>query len=196
MNKNINVGRRQFMARMGFLSSLALTYPAATLAELRSSKSKRVVPDWAQDSVWQTISQVQEILFPPADDIPGAGDIGAHIYLYNAIETPTADGEDKEFIYQGVKWLEDLTQQRKQKSFIRISMAEQEEMLQIIVQSRAGRNWISTLLTYLLEALLTDPVYGGNRDKAGWLWLQHQPGYPTPGADKTWHNLLQRRYKT
>ena len=58
-----------------------------------------------------------------------------------------------------------------------------------IEQSRAGRNWLSLLLTYVLEALLADPVYGGNPDGIGWQWLEHQPGYPRPPADKSWYKL-------
>ena len=50
-------------------------------------------------------------------------------------------------------------------------------------------NWLSLLLTYLLEALLADPVYGGNPGGIGWQWLAHQPGFPTPPADKTWYKL-------
>jgi gluconate 2-dehydrogenase gamma chain len=61
--------------------------------------------------------------------------------------------------------------------------------LREIEQSRAGRNWLSLLLTYLLEALLADPVYGGNPDGIGWTWLEHQPGYPAPPRDKSWYKL-------
>ena len=33
-----------------------------------------------------------------------------------------------------------------------------------------------------MEALLTDPAYGGNPDGIGWRWLGHTPGYPRPSA--------------
>ena len=49
-----------------------------------------------------------------------------------------------------------------------------------------------------VEALLADPVYGGNFDQTGWRWLSHQPGFPRPSADKTWYRLapaVQRRSK-
>ena len=62
-------------------------------------------------------------------------------------------------------------------------------MLRQIEQSNAGQNWLSLLLTYLLEALLADPVYGGNPDGIGWQWLEHQSGFPRPPADKTWYRL-------
>jgi len=45
------------------------------------------------------------------------------------------------------------------------------------------------MMSYLIEALLSDPVYGGNKDQKGWLWLEHIPGFPTPGPDKVYFKL-------
>jgi len=193
MDFHDGIGRREFIIRLGLLGSLALTFPASALAELRQEKSNQPIPDWANTPDWRTLAQVQEILFPAGEDIPGAADIGASIYLHTAIENPDADGEDREFVYQGIGWLNDLTRERHKKTFLQLTATQQEAIIEVIVQSRAGRNWISLLLTYIIEALLADPVYGGNRNGIGWQWLQHQPGYPVPPADKTWDQLLQRR---
>lgn len=190
--KNTGISRREFMTRMGLLGSLALTYPPGALAELRQSK-KAVVESWQRRPEWQTLAQVQEILFPPAKDTPGANDIGASIYLYRAIENPSADGEDKEFIFRGVGWLDGLTREHHKKTFVQLNKAEQQAIIEVIVKSQAGQNWVSLLLNYILEALLMDPVYGGNPEGIGWQWLAHQPGFPTPPPDKTWDKLLQRR---
>ena len=193
-HKKSGISRREFMTRMGLLGSLALSYPGAALAERRQSKTEQTISDWQKEPIWQTLAQVQETLFPAAEDIPGAADIGATVYLYRAIKNPGADGEDKDFIFRGVGWLDGLTQERYKKTFLQLDATLQQETIEVIVKSRAGRNWVSTLLTYTLEALLMDPVYGGNQNGIGWKWLAHQPGYPTPPADKTWGQLLQRRY--
>lgn len=190
------VSRREFMTRMGILGSLALAYPVTALAELRKVNQGSVATDWANDTVWQTIARVQDTLFPPGDDVPGASDFAADIYLHRAIENPDADAEDKDFIMRGVGWLDDLTQQRYKKTFLQLTATQQQEIIEQIVNSRAGRNWVSTLLSYILEALLADPVYGGNKNGMGWNWLAHQPGYPAPPTEKTWHRLLQKRYKS
>ena len=195
MNSHSSISRREFMTRLGLLGSLALTMPAEMLAELRQTNTNHSLPDWANEPLWQTIAHVQEILFPAGDDIPGASDIGASLYLHKAIENPNADGEDKDFIFRGVGWLNDLTQERHKKTFLQLTLPQQEKIIEVIVQSRAGRNWVSLLLTYILEALLAAPVYGGNRNGIGWQWLEHQPGFPLPSVDKTWDELLQRRYK-
>ncbi len=193
MASHVNIGRREFMTRLGLLGSIALSYPRVALAERRQASNSQLLPSWVEEPEWKTIAQVQEVLFPAGENIPGAGDIGADIYLHKAIENPNADGDDREFIFRGIGWLDELTQQRYKKNFIQLTSTQQEKIIAETVQTRAGRNWVSLLLTYILEALLTEPVYGGNPDGIGWLWLEHQAGFPTPAADKTWDQLLQRR---
>ena len=55
---------------------------------------------------------------------------------------------------------------------------------------------IFIILTYLLQALLTDPVYGGNPNGVGWKWLHHQPGFPRPPKDETYFKLQNKRTRT
>lgn len=193
--KKAGISRREFIARASLLGSLAMSCPSAVLAELRQSK-KPAAEKWQQQAEWQTLAQVQEILFPATEDAPGASDIGATIYLHQAIENPDADGEDKGFIFRGVGWLNGLTNEHHKKSFLQLSEAEQQATIEVIVKSQAGQNWVSLLLGYTLEALLMAPVYGGNPDGIGWKWLAYQPGFPLPPVDKTWDKLLQQRYKT
>ncbi len=193
MNNHAGISRREFMTRLGLLGTIAISYPAAALAERRQSNIKRDSPAWLEEPVWKTLAQVQEALFPAAEDVPGAEDIGAVNYLHKAIENPNADGEDKDFIFRGAGWLDELAQQRYKRNFIQLTDKEQEKIIEETVQTTPGRNWVSILLTYTLEALLCEPVYEGNPDGIGWSWLEHQPGFPTPAADRTWDQLLLRR---
>ena len=183
------ISRREFMTRLTILGSLAASYPAAALQRLRSHAASANELDWLDQDPWKTIAAVQEHLFPSTAESPGASDFRAIVYLRNTIENPAADGEDKAFIVNGVGWLNDLSRERYQRPFTAFDEAERETVLRQIEQSKAGRNWLSLLLTYLLEALLADPVYGGNPGGIGWQWLEHQPGYPTPPKDKSWYKL-------
>lgn len=193
MTERMRISRREFMSRLGLLGSLAISFPSAALAELRKSNANQPSPDWADEPVWKTIAQVQETLFPAGENIPGAADIGAVIYLHKAIENPNADGEDRDYIFRGIGWLDELAQQRYIKNYIQLSEKQKEKIIEETVQTPAGRNWVSLQLTYILEALLCEPAYGGNPAGVGWKWLEHQPGYPTPAADYTWDRLQQRR---
>jgi len=183
------ISRREFLNRLALLSSLAACYPAAILAQSRLEAKAHKQPDWLNQDTWKTLVKVQEHLFPASTYAPGAIDIQAIVYLHNTIENPAADGEDREFVLNGVGWLNDLAQDKTRQPFVALGEQQRETLLRQIEESRAGRNWLSLLLTYLLEALLADPVYGGNPDGVGWKWLEHQPGYPTPPEDKSWYRL-------
>ena len=60
---------------------------------------------------------------------------------------------------------------------------------QRMVDEPHGELWISTLIVYLLEALLCAPAYGGNPEAIGWHWLGHQPGFPLPDPDHIYPKL-------
>lgn len=183
------ITRRTFMEQLAMLGVLAAACPAAALAQTRQPSGKIQQPEWLKAEPWETLSEVLQHLFPAADDTPGASDINAIVYLHNTLENPAADGEDRAFIANGAGWLNELTQERFHRPFTSLDTTQRETVLRQIEQSRAGERWLSLLLTYLIEALLADPVYGGNPNGIGWKWLEHQPGFPTPPPDKTWYKL-------
>jgi gluconate 2-dehydrogenase gamma chain len=188
-NRRNGISRREFIVRLSVLASLAAAYPASALQRRRSLAAAGNGPAWLERDPWQTLAAVQEHLFPSAEDSPGASDLQAIVYLHDTLSNPAADGEDKAFIVKGARWLNETTRGRYQRAFIALREEERESALRQIEKSRAGRNWLSLLLTYLLEALLADPVYGGNPGGIGWQWLEHQPGFPRPPHDKAWYKL-------
>lgn len=176
--------RRTFILRAaGFLTTLFLS-PVI----IRAAKKTSSVPP--EDS-WQTLAVVQEHLFPSETDSPGAKEINALEYLRNVTKDPTIDSDEKEFILNGVKWLNDLSLEKHKAVFTSLSQSQRTSMLREITKSKAGRNWISKLLSYILEALLSDPVYGGNPNGIGWKWLKHHPGFPRPPVNKLYWDLLK-----
>lgn len=128
------------------------------------------------------LSQVQLHLFPPADHSPGAQDINAFAYLQFVLADPALDPRDQKFIINGVRWLEEECQSLFLRSFTDLNPVEKETILRKIETENWGERWISQLLKYIFEALLTDPIYGGNPDKIGWKWLSHIPGEPRPNV--------------
>ena len=187
------INRRTFLNRVTALGTLLAACPAPALAALRErSTAAPEVDAWSGADPWKTLGAVQQHLFPASDTVPGAVDIGALRYLRNAIDNPLADGDDRTFIVDGVGWLNELTHDIYHKPFAALDEEQRETVLRRIEQSRAGRNWLSLLLDYLLEALAADPVYGGNPKGIGWRWLEHQPGFPTPPPGTVWYRLGER----
>ncbi len=183
------LNRREFIQ---LLATVAAAYPLSSLAVGRqqAQTSEHVIKE-----PWRTISAVQEHLFPAEKNSPGASDINAMLYLQNMMATPDFDKERAELIHNGVGWLNELAKQQHSLKFIQLDSTTKEKILRQVESSNAGSRWLSTLLTYLIEALLSDPVYGGNPDGIGWDWLQHQPGFPLPTEDKKYFKLGKNRYR-
>ncbi|KHE91875.1 MAG: gluconate 2-dehydrogenase subunit 3 family protein [Candidatus Scalindua rubra] len=176
------INRRTFLIRLtGFFTTLFLA-PMIARAVTEPPSTKLNDP-------WLTIDVVQDHLFPSETDSPGAKEINAITYLRNVISSPAIDQDEKEFILNGVKWLNDLSLEKHEAVFTQLSYSQRTDMLRQITESRAGRRWVSKLLTYIIEALLGDPVYGGNPDGVGWNWLNHHPGFPRPPKHKRYLEL-------
>jgi len=178
------ISRRAFLARMAGVSVAAL-FPLTATATAQAPGTGQGFTV-AQQSV---LSATQNHLFPSEPGIPGANEINAMAYLGNVLADPYMESYEKAFIRNGAGWLEELTQEKFGTSFTELDSKQREQMLRKIEQSGAGENWLATLLIYILEALLSDPVYGGNPNAIGWRWLEHQPGFPQPPADKIYGKL-------
>lgn len=174
------ISRRHFLIRAAG-GSLAALFPVPLIA----SENEAGQPD-----LWPVINSVQMHLFPHEKDAPGARDFNALGYLKFVVTDTTLGETDRKFILLGASWLEDMARQLEQASFTELDEAKKESVLRAIAASDAGNNWLSTILLYIMEALLTDPVYGGNTNSVGWNWLQHIPGFPRPPKDKTFPRLL------
>jgi len=135
----------------------------------------------------KTMISVQQILFPDDGDGPSSIDLQALKYLHWALKDPDniADG-DPAYLIKGLVSVDVFTEDLLGKKFIELSTEKQNEILVKIEKSSFGENWLSLILYYLIEALLLDPVYGGNPNGIGWKWLEHQPGFPRPNLNQTY----------
>ncbi len=186
-----NLARRHFIFN-NLKAAAALSLAPAWLglngchADERANEQARL----SQIEPWYTIATAQQQLFPDDGDGPDARSINATSYLKFVLDAPDMDPEDRRFILDGVDWLNRLAIARYTGVFASCEQAQQVSLLQEIAKSQAGERWLSFLVTYIMEALLSDPVYGGNPDGIGWKWLQHIPGFPRPPANKRYFDLL------
>lgn len=184
----ITLDRREFLA---LITALPVKVMAGTLEDRASAPATESLKD-----PWLTFAAVLEHMLPSDSDSPGAGDIHALAYLRNTLAAPDLEKKDRDFLVQGTVWLNDLAKQRTGRGFVQLDSRRKESILRSIEQSRAGNRWLSRMLSYLLEALLSDPVYGGNYRRLGWDWLEHQHGFPTPTKDKLYYKLGKPVYRS
>jgi gluconate 2-dehydrogenase gamma chain len=182
-------GRRAFLLGGGAAAATAaalLGLPPALRKELTQETSFVLFSARQGD----TVIAVQEHLFPHLPDSPGAADINALAYLEQAITAPGIDPDTRNVIVNGVSRLQDACRERFDMLFDEARFEQREPLLRYLAdETHWGRAWLSLLVYYILEALLSDPAYGGNPDEIGWQWLEHQPGFPRPTTDKIYGKL-------
>lgn len=153
--------RRDFL-KYGFLSSSVLVMNGCELFSIVTPK--------------ETIELVQTDLFPKAHELS----INTFVYMSIILNHSRITDEDKEFIKNGVKWLNEEAVEKYNTTYTKLTSNQRQDILKTISQVRWGDSWINEMLTFVLEATLSDPVYGVNRNESGWKWLKFQGGMPRP----------------
>lgn len=178
--------RREFL-KQASRAAVAASAPCAG-AVVRAGESAFSSEVFDEDQ-WLLLEVVQMHLLPSEPDAPGAEEVNATAYLDRTLADPKFDPDVKSIIFQGIGWLNEIAQDREQRPFHLVEPAGREELLRQIAKSAAGERWLSNLISYTLEALLADPLYGGNPGGIGWKWLGHDPGQPRPSPDKIYGRL-------
>ena len=178
------LNRRDFLRRTS-LAVLATATPALAVDQEAQTPRGKVL-DAHQ---WRTLGAVQDHLLPSEPGAPGSSDIRATAYLDGVLADPDLDPETRTFVLSGVGWLDELAQEGDGRPFADLAPGVREDLLLRIGQTRSGDRWLSKLIGYTLEALLGDPLYGGNPGGIGWAWLDHNPGLPRPSAQTIYGRL-------
>ncbi len=134
---------------------------------------------WNKTEV-DTLSLLQEDLFPDLSDSLNVRTINARSYLTYILHHRKVSNKNKRFIKKGVVWLNQEADTLFGKSYGFLPSSSRQKVLESIAKTEWGESFIETILTYLFEALLGDPIYGINKNKAGWKWVHHTPGLPRP----------------
>jgi gluconate 2-dehydrogenase gamma chain len=128
----------------------------------------------------KSFSCVLELLFPQDEDSPGAVELGALKYFEWAMNDAGTPESERSRIKKGLERLEDLSREKNGRQFWECPPEEQKKLFEIFLEKNTNERWASLVLSYLLEAVLGDPVYGGNAEEKGWKWIEHTPGFPRP----------------
>lgn len=187
--KESKIDRRAFLMRMAILSAGA----ALPLASCAPDKKRGFVsghdPKIFSKDEWKVLLAVQDILFPTEEGSPGAREINAAAFVQWVVSDKELDPAERKFLKDGLKWLNEEAVERWEMNFVEMKAEYQDKLLRHIETHSWGESWIAVMLLHIFEALLSDPVYGGNEDGAGWKWLEHNPGQPRPVKDKIYGAL-------
>lgn len=120
-----------------------------------------------------TIAAFTERLMPGAPGMPGARDADVLNYIDLALAGAYEDQQD--FYRRGLAQLEAFCQANYKISFVRLDTARQDAVISALEEGKAqgfayptAQAFFNTLRTHTIEGMFSDPVYGGNKDFAGW----------------------------
>lgn len=138
---------------------------------------------------WQIMATIQNHLLPSEKKAIGAKDVYATAWLHNALLMPNVDSAHIKFMVDGLLNLEKLSLSFLKNKILDLNESQRETLLREYEKNKIGRTWLLETLRYIFEALLSDPIYGGNRAGIAWKWLKHNPGFPRPTKDKRYYLL-------
>jgi gluconate 2-dehydrogenase gamma chain len=120
-----------------------------------------------------TIDAFTERLMPGAPGKAGARGAGVLNYIDLALSGAYADQQD--FYRRGIAQLDAHCAKTYGKPFQQLSAAQQDETIAALEQGRApefiwptAQAFFNTVRTHTMEGMFADPIYGGNKDFAGW----------------------------
>jgi len=177
--------RRAFL--VGAVAGAAAGAGAVATAALVSNSEARTQPEGGVDSLSKaarqgaffnaadaaTVAAFAERLMPGAPGKPGAADANVLNYIDLALAGAYTDQQD--FYRHGLAALEAHCRKTYGESFAKLTEAQQDETIRALEEGKAesftwpqARAFFDTLRTHTMEGMFADPVYGGNKDFAGW----------------------------
>jgi gluconate 2-dehydrogenase gamma chain len=119
------------------------------------------------------IAALTQRIIPDAPGKPGAGAAGVLNYIDLALAGSYADQQD--FYRRGLTQLDAYCHATYKRGFAALTPAQQDDVVGALAAGKAdgftyptAQAFFRTLRTHTMEGMFGDPVYGGNRDFAGW----------------------------
>jgi len=158
----MNYLQRRAFLKTGFLSSAVVVMNGCTVFGITTPRD--------------TIKILQNDLFPKANELG----INAADYIGIVLKHSRITKEDKKYLINGVKWLNEYAVEMYKKQYTKLLAHERQKVLEGFSQESWGSSWLDTVLRYTFEASFGDPIYGANKMQAGWNWLEFRGGEPRP----------------
>jgi gluconate 2-dehydrogenase gamma chain len=193
-----DVARREFLAGAAFgagvVASAGLLPEASAQTRAQHAAANAPTPvhthsnvdghgAFFNDADAETVAAFTERLMPAAAGKPGAGDAGVLNYIDLALAGAYAELQD--FYRRGLAQLDAYCRKTYDEPFVRLAVERQGDVIRALEEGKAGefawptaQAFFETLRTHTMEGMLADPIYGGNKDFAGWRLVGFPGGQP------------------
>lgn len=157
----MDVSKRKFL-QYGFLSSSVFLFDGCSLFGITTP--------------YKTIEILQKDLVPKIVEL----NIQVISYMHLIFRHKKISKNDKEFLKNGVKWLNEEAIKKYKQEYIKLAAEERENILTQVAKTDWGKSFLYDIMSYTFEAMLGDPIYGANKNQAAWKWLEFEGGLPHP----------------
>ncbi len=132
-------------------------------------------------------------LWVDTDKIPTIDELNVVDYCLWVLQDKYVDQEENQYLISGLNWTDETAIENYEKHFEKLDKKEKVELLEEIIKSDWGKDWMSKLVSLMFEAMLADPIYGSNPNDLSWEWLNHNPGQPRPSRKNDYNALLKKK---
>ncbi|WNR42102.1 gluconate 2-dehydrogenase subunit 3 family protein [Paenibacillus roseipurpureus] len=163
----------------------------------------------------QITEAAAERIFPKDDNGPGAAELGVAFYIDHQLASPwgvnartyrmgpfvkgeVTQGdylsiERHELITMGLNSLEETAKSKHSKGFVDITPEEKDAILTSmekgeisVVNGITGKTFFNQFRTLVMEGVYSDPLYGGNKNMAGWKMRKY------PGNQMSYITIIEK----
>ena len=125
------------------------------------------------DDDYKTVAALAERIMPGAPGKPGAREADVVNYIDLALMGHDLDQQD--FYRRGLVQLEEYCQKAHGHAFRSLPAAQQDEVVAALAEGKAdnftyprAQAFFERVRLHTMEGMFADPIYGGNKDFAGW----------------------------
>jgi gluconate 2-dehydrogenase gamma chain len=134
---------------------------------------------------WAALEAACARIIPSEKGEPGAAEAAVVNYIDGQLSLSHFKFIQKIF-FAGLRKMDLLAKQLGSSGFAALSVEKQDQVLRRLERGvqlsrrRNSKRFFRLLLTFTIEGFLCDPVYGGNRELAGWRFIGFTPRPPRP----------------
>ncbi|MDX1350577.1 MAG: gluconate 2-dehydrogenase subunit 3 family protein [Putridiphycobacter sp.] len=190
MKENWQINRRRFIKGMvaaGIVSKIGFL----TACSEHSVKIEGKHYFFSDEEV-KTLEVLLELIFPDNGNGPSIKEINALPHIIWTMQDEFYGYNTYELIKSSLHNLKELTDNNYKAKYTVLDVAMQSKIIEDISQLKWGDKFLSSLATYIFEAMAIDPQYNVNLDGVGWKWLDHMAGQPKPTPNQLYPQFLNK----
>jgi len=190
MNSLSEISRKKFLKQL-LLIGIATQMPVLQACSEDNENDiffKNISP--LSQKEFKILRKLLEVLFPKDNNGPSALEVNADKYIVWVLNDKLLDKKENDYIIKHLSSLDNASIEKYNIPFLDLSSNDINDFIKEYSNIKWSKAWFSRLLTLIFEALLLDPIYGGNPNNIAWNWLEHNPGEPRPTEDISYPKLL------